>query len=176
MPVHRSLFRWCFLACALGCAAVPVVRSQSPSSRFEVGGQFSDIKLIDTNGNTSFSPGFGGRFDWEYYAANRPGHASRFLPTLLLALAAAGRPHIASVRRCPRPLCATKTLRHLWPGAAGTYLFEQSDHRLYCHNLNGHPASLPDYSELWRSHVFHARSGRRSGVLSLRAVDPLRGN
>ena len=47
MPVHRSLFRWCFLACALGCAAV--VRGQSPSSRFEVGGQFSDIKLIDTN-------------------------------------------------------------------------------------------------------------------------------
>jgi len=64
MPVHRSPFRWCFLACALGCAAVPVVRGQSPSSRFEVGGQFSDIKLIDTNGNTSFSPGFGGRFDW----------------------------------------------------------------------------------------------------------------
>ena len=55
----------------------------------------------------------------EYYAANRPGHTSRFLPTLLLALAAAGRPHIASVRRCPRPLRATKTLRHLWPGAAG---------------------------------------------------------
>jgi len=48
----------------LGCAAVPVVRGQSPNSRFEVGGQFSDIKLIDTNGNTSFSPGFGGRFDW----------------------------------------------------------------------------------------------------------------
>ena len=64
MPVHRSPFRWCFLACALGCAAVPVVRGQSPNSRFEVGGQFSDIKLIDTNGNTSFSPGFGGRFDW----------------------------------------------------------------------------------------------------------------
>ena len=64
MPVHRSPFRWCFLACAWGCAAVPVVRGQSPSSRFEVGGQFSDIKLIDTNGNTSFSPGFGGRFDW----------------------------------------------------------------------------------------------------------------
>src|SRR5215467_8014774 len=64
MPMHRSPFRWCFLACALGCAAVPVVRGQSPNSRFEVGGQFSDIKLIDTNGNTSFSPGFGGRFDW----------------------------------------------------------------------------------------------------------------
>jgi hypothetical protein len=64
MPVHRSLFLWCFLACALVCAAVPVVRGQSPGSRFEVGGQFSDIKLIDTNGNTSFSPGFGGRFDW----------------------------------------------------------------------------------------------------------------
>jgi len=64
MPVHRSPFRWCFLTCALGCTAVPVVRGQSPSSRFEVGGQFSDIKLIDTNGNTSFSPGFGGRFDW----------------------------------------------------------------------------------------------------------------
>ncbi len=64
MPVHRSLPRWCFLTCALGCAAVPVVRGQSPNSRFEVGGQFSDIKLIDTNGNASFSPGFGGRFDW----------------------------------------------------------------------------------------------------------------
>jgi hypothetical protein len=64
MPKHRSLPRWCFLTCALGCAAVPVVRGQSPSSRFEVGGQFSDIKLIDINGNASFSPGFGGRFDW----------------------------------------------------------------------------------------------------------------
>lgn len=64
MPVHRSLPRCCLLACALGCAAVPVVSGQSPSSRFEVGGQFSDIKLIDTNGNASFSPGFGGRFDW----------------------------------------------------------------------------------------------------------------
>jgi len=174
MPVHRSLFRWCFLACALGCAAV--VRGQSPSSRFEVGGQFSDIKLIDTNGNASFSPGFGGRFDWNITAANRPGHANRFLPTLLLALAAAGRPHIASVRRCPRPLCATKTLRHIWPAAAGTYLFEQSDHQLYCRYPHGHPASLPDYCELWRSQVFHARSGRRSGVLSLRTVDPSRGN
>ncbi len=64
MPVHRSLPRCCLLACALGCAAVPVVSGQSSSSRFEVGGQFSDIKLIDTNGNASFSPGFGGRFDW----------------------------------------------------------------------------------------------------------------
>jgi opacity protein-like surface antigen len=64
MPVHRSLPRWYLLAYVLGCAAVPVVRGQSPSSRFEVGGQFSDIKLIDTSGNASFSPGFGGRFDW----------------------------------------------------------------------------------------------------------------
>ena len=64
MPVHRSLPRWCLLACALGCAVVPVARGQSPNSRFEVGGQFSDIKLIDTSGNASFSPGFGGRFDW----------------------------------------------------------------------------------------------------------------
>jgi opacity protein-like surface antigen len=64
MPVHRSLPRWYLLACALGCTAVSVVRGQSPSSRFEVGGQFSDIKLIDTSGNASFSPGFGGRFDW----------------------------------------------------------------------------------------------------------------
>ena len=64
MPVHRSAFGWCLLLGALGCAAVPVVRGQSPSSRFEVGGQFSDIKLIDTSGNASFSPGFGGRFDW----------------------------------------------------------------------------------------------------------------
>ena len=43
------------------------------------------------------------RFRWplrlEYYAANCTGRANRFLPTLLLALAATGRPHIASVRR-----------------------------------------------------------------------------
>jgi opacity protein-like surface antigen len=64
MPVHRSLPRCCLLACALGGIAVPVARGQSPSSRFEVGGQFSDIKLIDANGNASFNPGFGGRFDW----------------------------------------------------------------------------------------------------------------
>jgi hypothetical protein len=29
-----------------------------------VGGQFSDIELLDAAGNASFSPGFGGRFDW----------------------------------------------------------------------------------------------------------------
>jgi len=176
MPVHRSPFRWCFLVCALGCAAMPVVRGQSPSSRFEVGGQFFRHQVDRHKRKHFVQPRLRWPLRLEYYAANRPGHASRFLPTLLLALAAAGRPHIASVRRCPRPLCATKTLRHLWPDAAGTYLFEQSDHRFYCHNLNGHPAIRPDYSELWRSHVFHVRSGRRRGVLSLRAVDPSRGN
>lgn len=64
MPMHRSLSRWCLLAYGLGCATVPVAHGQSPSSRFEVGSQFSDIKLIDTAGNASFSPGFGARFDW----------------------------------------------------------------------------------------------------------------
>ena len=56
MPVHRSLPGWCLVACALG-SAVPVAQSQSPSSQFEVGGQFSDLKLIETNGNSSFSSG-----------------------------------------------------------------------------------------------------------------------
>ncbi|HEY1472406.1 MAG TPA: hypothetical protein VGF61_25440 [Candidatus Acidoferrum sp.] len=70
MPMHRSLLRWCLLTCALGCAAVPVVRGQSRSSRFD--GRFSDIKLIDTTGNAS-SPGFGARFDWNLAPQYRPG-------------------------------------------------------------------------------------------------------
>ena len=64
MPGHRILPRCCLLMSALGCAALPVALGQSPDSRFEVGGQFSDIKLIDTNGKASFSTGFGARFDW----------------------------------------------------------------------------------------------------------------
>src|SRR5271165_3167795 len=64
MPVYRSLPRCCLLAGALGYAAVSVARGQSPNSRFEVGGQFSDIQLLDTNRNASFNPGFGSRFNW----------------------------------------------------------------------------------------------------------------
>ncbi len=64
MPVHRAPLRRCFLACAVFSSAVPVTPGQSPSSRFEVGGQFSDLKLIDTCGNASFTLGFGGRLDW----------------------------------------------------------------------------------------------------------------
>jgi hypothetical protein len=41
-----------------------VSRGQSPNSRFEAGGQFSDIKLLDTSRNASLNAGFGSRFDW----------------------------------------------------------------------------------------------------------------
>jgi hypothetical protein len=42
---------------------VPAAHAQEEFSRFEVGGQFSGIGLLNSTGSVGFWPGFGGRFD-----------------------------------------------------------------------------------------------------------------
>ena len=60
-PIPTPVLFTCVRTGLCGCVGGA---GQSASSRLEAGGQFSDIKLLDMSGNASFSPGFGGRSNW----------------------------------------------------------------------------------------------------------------
>jgi hypothetical protein len=75
------------LALLFSALIVPAARAQEEYSRFEVSGQFSLIRLLDSSGNAQSHLGFGGRLDinltrrlaLESQLDFFPGHASPFL-------------------------------------------------------------------------------------------------
>jgi hypothetical protein len=56
--------RWfCLLVLVFAVLIVPDARPQQEYSRFEVGGQYSLIRLLDASGKAQSHSGFGGRLD-----------------------------------------------------------------------------------------------------------------